>query len=117
MEGKKHPRRMPLVHPRAKEDIETGYLDWLERQADRFGFTVAEDSIVDAPFRLGRKRKLKHDPAEIETIPKARIGHFGVRFDGMLQVDEPDQAMEAVRQGIGPAKAFGFGLLSLAPGS
>ncbi|MEL7171055.1 MAG: type I-E CRISPR-associated protein Cas6/Cse3/CasE, partial [Bacteroidota bacterium] len=32
VEGKKNPRRMPLVHARAKDGIETGYLDWLERQ-------------------------------------------------------------------------------------
>lgn len=115
LDGKKHPRRMPLVHPRAKEGIETGYLDWLERQANRHGFTVDIGSVVDAPFRLGRKRKMKHDPAEIETIPKAKVGHFGVRFDGLLRVDNAQALGDAVRQGIGPAKAFGFGLLSLAP--
>lgn len=115
LDGKKHPRRMPLVHPRAKEGIETGYLDWLEHQASRHGFTIDADSVVDAPFRLGRKRKLKHDPTEIETIPKAKVGHFGVRFDGLLRVDDAQALGNAVRSGIGPAKAFGFGLLSLAP--
>ena len=40
---------------------------------------------------------------------------FGVRFDGVLAVTDPDALTGAVRQGIGPAKGFGFGLLSLAP--
>lgn len=115
LDGKKHPRRMPLVHPRAKEGVETGYLDWLERQASHHGFTVANDALVDAPFRLNRKRKLKQDPDEIEPIPKVKVGHFGVRFDGLLRVEDPDALLTAIRSGIGPAKTFGFGLLSLAP--
>lgn len=45
-------------------------------------------------------------------------GHRGkiqpVRFDGILQVQDPIAFMTLVQQGIGPAKAFGCGLLSLA---
>ena len=112
-EGKKHPRRRPLVHPRAKEGIETGYLDWLERQAQRAGFTVLH--VVDAPSRQGYKRCMERDPGQIGPIPKEELPHFGVRFDGVLHVTDPDALNAAVRNGIGPAKAFGFGLLSLAP--
>jgi CRISPR system Cascade subunit CasE len=36
-----------------------------------------------------------------------------VRFDGVLRVTDAARLVEAVRSGIGPAKAFGFGLLSL----
>jgi CRISPR system Cascade subunit CasE len=39
-----------------------------------------------------------------------------VQFDGRLQVTDPDKLLAAVQRGIGPAKAFGCGLLSLAPG-
>jgi CRISPR-associated protein Cas6/Cse3/CasE subtype I-E len=38
-----------------------------------------------------------------------------VQFDGVLVVTDPDKLSVAVRNGIGPQKAFGFGLLSLAP--
>jgi CRISPR-associated protein Cas6/Cse3/CasE subtype I-E len=37
------------------------------------------------------------------------------RFDGTLQVTDTDTFLKAVENGIGPAKGFGFGLLSLAP--
>ncbi len=121
VEGKKNPRRMPLVHPRAKDGIAAGYLDWLERQAGRSGFAVGD--VAGAPFRLGSKQRVTNDPEEIqaiergerEGIAKARIPHFGVRFDGLLTVTDPKALAAAVRDGIGPAKAFGFGLLSLAP--
>jgi len=38
-----------------------------------------------------------------------------VRYEGLLQVTDPHLLVEAVRAGIGSAKGFGFGLLSLAP--
>ncbi len=37
-----------------------------------------------------------------------------VAFEGILTVKEPHKFIEQVKQGIGPAKAFGCGLLSLA---
>ncbi|MEM8558824.1 MAG: type I-E CRISPR-associated protein Cas6/Cse3/CasE [Bacteroidota bacterium] len=119
VEGKKNPRRMPLVHPHAKEGIESGYFDWLERQAKRHGFALVRDTVVDAPFRIGRKRRLKPidgtSGKAVESTEKARLGLFGVRFDGVLRVNDPEKVLGAIRTGIGPAKAFGFGLLSLAP--
>ena len=39
---------------------------------------------------------------------------LAVRFDGLLQVTDPDRLRETVRRGIGSGKGFGFGLLSLA---
>jgi CRISPR system Cascade subunit CasE len=37
-----------------------------------------------------------------------------VAFEGVLTVQEPDAFIERVKNGIGPAKAFGCGLLSVA---
>jgi len=44
----------------------------------------------------------------------ARQFHLAVQFDGRLRVTDPGALKEAVRSGIGSAKAYGFGLLSLA---
>ena len=43
------------------------------------------------------------------------ISFFGVLFEGMLRVDEPEKFLKSVESGIGSAKGFGFGLLSVAP--
>ena len=61
------------------------------------------------PFRTSLPNRHKNDYA------KKDLPLFGVRFDGVLQVTDVGALVEAVRGGIGPAKAFGFGLLSLAP--
>ncbi|MEM9665498.1 MAG: type I-E CRISPR-associated protein Cas6/Cse3/CasE [Bacteroidota bacterium] len=113
VEGKKHAVRVPLTHPAftaAQRDADPslkGYLDWLNRQARSHGFQVV--SVQDAPLPAARAR-----PAS-EPVRKADIPHFGVRFDGLLQVADPHKLTAALRAGIGPAKAFGFGLLSVAP--
>ena len=54
--------------------------------------------------------------AEIQEANKKHETHFlAVQFDGVLQVTDPDKLVAAVETGIGSAKGFGFGLLSLAP--
>jgi CRISPR system Cascade subunit CasE len=53
-------------------------------------------------------------------VPCGKAGHTGgrfyaVRFEGVLRVTDPAVFLETVRDGVGAAKGFGFGLLSLAP--
>ena len=38
-----------------------------------------------------------------------------VRYDGILEITDPDKFRNTLLCGIGPGKAFGFGLLSVAP--
>lgn len=42
------------------------------------------------------------------------LTHLAVRFDGLLRITDPHAFRQTLISGIGPAKAFGFGLLSLA---
>jgi CRISPR system Cascade subunit CasE len=81
-------------------------LDWLERKAERGGFdllaarTSGQTTVGGCVYRNGKKHNL--------TL-------FSVQFDGLLAVADPRELEETVREGVGSAKAFGFGLLSLAP--
>lgn len=78
---------------------------WLDRKATQGGFRVVDDSPLvidprmDYHFRKGNTSGL----------------HVGARFRGTLQVIDPDRLKETFYQGIGSAKAFGFGLLLLQP--
>ena len=47
--------------------------------------------------------------------PRARLTFEGLTFEGLLEVDDPVRFAGAIRAGIGPAKAYGYGLLSVAP--
>ncbi len=56
--------------------------------------------------QLGRKK---------EEGRSHKTTHLAVRFDGLLRVTDADAFRETLARGIGPGKAFGFGLLSIAP--
>ncbi|MFQ3588661.1 MAG: type I-E CRISPR-associated protein Cas6/Cse3/CasE [Fimbriimonadaceae bacterium] len=75
---------------------------WLHRKAEESGFKVEEagfDRIYWCESKGGKDQK--------------PLG--AVQFDGVLVVTDPEKLRDAVRKGIGPQKAYGFGLLSLAP--
>lgn len=88
--------------------------DWLFRQAERGGFGIAMRKVRVA----GEEQELE-ELRFSKTRPSgwARNGHTarhdGVDFEGLLRVEDPSAFMAAIRSGIGPAKAFGFGLLSV----
>ncbi len=79
-------------------------LDWLHRKGAQHGFTVT--FAVVNPFVLGSSAHAADD--------KSNLPLWGARFDGLLRVTDAERFMNGLRSGIGPAKAFGFGLLSLA---
>ena len=83
---------------------EEDQIAWLARKADGSGFRIISVTVIPEGFQ---------DAVRDRTGDKMR--HFAVRFDGLLQVTDPTRFLETLRRGIGPAKAFGFGLLSVAP--
>lgn len=82
---------------------ETGLRAWLDRKADQFCFAV-EDCVVGPPmesFFINKQRE--------------RGKHSSVDFQGLLRVTDHGVFKRAFHEGIGPAKAFGFGLIMLQP--
>jgi len=79
--------------------------DWMARKARRAGFRLLSLQVRDEDDVTGRLQR------DGETHP---LKLFAVRFDGLLQVVDPQAVRDAVRAGIGSGKGFGFGLLSLA---
>ncbi|MFH1069490.1 MAG: type I-E CRISPR-associated protein Cas6/Cse3/CasE [Candidatus Glassbacteria bacterium] len=102
------------------EDVRTficsKLLDWLAHQAEISGFSLERDFITVQPgysyFKKPgngsteeREDKRKYD----EARPRS------VRYEGILRVTDPERLKEILIRGIGPGKAFGFGLISVAP--
>ncbi len=108
VEGKKNGRREACV-------TEEQQLAWLARKGEAGGFSLmvsetdAGESIpacVMIPMgRMTSHRRKDH----------CNMTHFGVCFNGCLQVTDASQFASTLVSGIGSAKAFGFGLLSIAP--
>ena len=102
-EGQKQGRRIALPDHIPTDDSLTPARQWLARKGEQHGFNVLY--ATTETFWLGLDRR---------GVAKNGIPLYGVRYDGLLQVTNPDVLTDALTTGIGPAKAFGFGLLSVA---
>ena len=97
--------RVPLVR-------EEKQIAWLVRKGEQGGFRLVTDAaglpqvqVVEIGERNGWS---------VNGEKKNRLLIYVVQFDGFLTVSDPDLFLKAVKSGIGPAKGFGCGLLSLA---
>jgi CRISPR system Cascade subunit CasE len=79
-------------------------LDWLVRRAQLAGFCVDKDSTTIQPGYIYENKTRDGGGQRLRSA----------RYEGLLEVTDPDEFRRALLRGIGPAKAFGFGLLSVA---
>ncbi len=78
--------------------------EWLAGRAKSAGFAVGNDALSIQPGYVYVNKNCSGQ------------GHclHSVRYEGVLMVNDPARFKEALIAGIGTAKAFGFGLLSVA---
>lgn len=102
-EGHRQGRRVALLDSGDTTDG-TPAMQWLRRKAALHGFELLH--VLSEGFALSA--------SNAGIGGKNSLPLYGVRFDGLLRVADPALLAAAVGQGLGSAKAFGFGLLSLA---
>lgn len=78
--------------------------NWLNRKGQAGGFIIEHDSLQIFPNRKENFTKLGKQGT-----------HCVVDLQGILCIKDPDLFYETFTKGIGSAKAFGFGLLVIAP--
>lgn len=106
-------RRLSKNSPDAKKEsigkrvpVPTDKLnEWLARHAETAGFEIDEKSIT---VRQGYIYMNKSRDDKGQRLRSAR-------YEGILEVTDPAMFKMGLIRGIGPGKAFGFGLLSVAP--
>ncbi|MFJ8579431.1 type I-E CRISPR-associated protein Cas6/Cse3/CasE [Micromonospora sp. NPDC093277] len=99
----------------AKETQRFGYLReheqiaWLLARADRHGFTLTSQHDGRPNLRLHRR--------QTQTFKRGMgaVTLTTATFDGILRITDADAFRRALTGGIGHAKAYGCGLLTLAP--
>lgn len=91
------------------KDADQVRLEWLVRKGDMGGFEPV--TIRSAP-----------DVLDVRIVPEDRIFGSGrsksfwpVLYEGHLRVTDRERFLATLQVGIGPAKAYGFGLFSIAP--
>lgn len=93
----KNGKRVPL---RMREELVT----WFTHKSEEGGFELETDKLRTIPYGPERFQKNGRDTT-----------HTSVEFAGVLTVTDPAKFHETFTRGIGSAKAFGFGLLVIAP--
>ncbi len=93
----KNGKRMPL---RQREEL----VAWIEHKGELGGFQVEVDKL----------RTLPHGPKRFQKNGQSGT-HTAVEFAGVLTVTDTAKFHKTFARGIGSAKAFGFGLLVIAP--
>lgn len=119
----------PLKGKRVELQREQEQLDWLAgkghggREGVPGGFellmTSAEDQNGGEMLvpRVQVRREGKLIGRKKESSGGHVLTHSAVVFDGLLRVTDAQALISTVRLGVGAGKAYGFGLLSLAPPS
>ncbi|GAB4151245.1 MAG: type I-E CRISPR-associated protein Cas6/Cse3/CasE [Roseiflexaceae bacterium] len=95
---------------------EADQLAWLQRKGEQHGFRLlATTTTADVPeARAATQETVRGWRPATHTTPVMPLTFGAVRFDGRLEVTDPALFLQALQQGIGSGKAFGFGLLSIA---
>jgi CRISPR system Cascade subunit CasE len=105
-----------LVGKRIGLLTEPDQVRWLLQKSQTGGFRI--------PGRWEEKDGKEIPNLRIDAIPEGRVwngkggagGWFlAVRFEGVLEVTDDACFRSLIESGVGPAKGFGFGLLSVAP--
>lgn len=96
---RRHGRRVPV---RGDEER----IAWLVRHLSAAGLRVPTDDLLGPAISIRPEGSVRGG---------GDLTHESHLFEGVVEVVDADKVREAICAGIGPGKAFGFGLLSLAP--
>jgi CRISPR system Cascade subunit CasE len=113
-------------------------LDWLRRQAEAHGFALPLHEVTlrasgvtgravekekplfrgqpytELTLQLPAVQMVDLNDNRSYAIHKLKQQFSAARFDGTLRVTDPEKFARAVESGIGKARGYGFGLLSVA---
>lgn len=103
---RRHGKRVPLRNHEAR-------VAWLQRKALTSGFELVEGWSGAPELRVTEHAPIHGSRADSDEV--RRITFEGVTFEGLLRITDLAPFRQAVMAGIGPARAYGFGLLSFRP--
>lgn len=80
--------------------------DWLVDRFNKHGIEVVSVDAVAEPFVEFSKSGARG---------RGNVAIAGVMYDGVVAIRDPERAAPIIKDGIGRARGFGYGLISLAP--
>lgn len=90
--------------------------EWFASKGERCGFSLSGFHILHLGWVVGYRPKRKTRCGESKDEDSGRQMKFrSALLEGTLAVTDAPAFAQAIASGVGSAKAFGFGLLSIAP--
>ena len=113
-EGAKRSKRIPIVKDEDR-------ISWLASRAEGWGFEIPQVSVNpsagevnDLAVAIVEKERIRFQRGK-SGKPGSLVTLNRVAFEGILTVKDPELLRSAMLNGLGAAKAYGCGLLTLAP--
>ncbi len=111
---KKIRRRVELIGDE-NETVEEKQIKWLGRKGEGAGFRLAKVVVKNDVANVASVQEGKISFGKNRAADARRLTFGSVVFEGVLQVTDAEKFQMALIGGIGTGKAYGFGLLSIAP--
>ncbi len=110
-EKRRNGRRIPLID-------EESEISWLSGKGEAHGFEILLHTSAEGEQGVPAVRTIS-EPRSIgqrtDREERKKLTFHAVRFEGCLKVTDRDSFISGLEGGIGSAKAYGFGLLSVVP--
>ncbi|MER7283942.1 type I-E CRISPR-associated protein Cas6/Cse3/CasE [Dactylosporangium sp. NPDC000244] len=87
-------------------------LAWFTSRIDRWGFTLVDGEAGLPAVRVSGRERLSFNKSSDRAAP---VVLQTATFEGALTVTDPDTARQSLLHGVGHGKAYGLGLITLAP--
>lgn len=88
-------------------------LAWFTEHIERWGFSLPPSSNGLHDVLLGARDRMTFTKSG--SASGRRVVIQTATFEGRLRIEDPDRARTSLLDGVGPARAYGCGLLTLAP--
>jgi CRISPR system Cascade subunit CasE len=89
-------------------------LAWLTGRVERWGFEILMTESGFPDVRLAARERVVFGKSNRDD-EKRRVVIETATFDGRVRVTDTDAARASLLSGVGPARAYGCGLITLAP--
>lgn len=88
---------------------ETQQRFWLSERAERNGFAICRDGEGNERMRVSQRRREEFQRGD------QKVTLATAQYDGLLEVTDVDMFKQMLTCGLGRAKGFGCGLMTIAP--
>jgi CRISPR system Cascade subunit CasE len=108
--AQERPRGVRVAHRTAAHQ-----LSWLIGRVPGWGFTLATDDQGAPAVRLIGRERVSFSKRLPDGSPDNQVTLQAATFEGIVRVTDPALARRSLLAGVGAGKAYGLGLVTLAP--